>query len=132
MFDAGTLTTMLSMIAAIVTLLLVQRLTVYRLRHDLAARDKRLQQMQGEIRALLACSRGVGEKLQKQQRQLRTLMQRQGQLEEQTGERSKFGAAAKLHDKGVAPDDLVNTYGLSPGEAQLVAHLRDLQNGTAA
>ena len=78
MFDAGIYTTTLWMIAAIVTVLLVQRLTVFRLRGDLAVRDKRLKQMQGEIRALLACSRGVGEKLQKQQRQVRTLMQRQG------------------------------------------------------
>lgn len=105
-------------------LLLWQSLRLQRLERGFAAREKSLAAVESDLCALLACSRGVGDVLQRQERQIRGLQQRQQQVEVQG---PAFREAATLVEHGASPKELVAACGLSQGEAELIAHLNGLK-----
>jgi len=95
-----------------------------RLRRALAAQAQALAVLREELRGLLDCSQGLGERVREQQRLLRRLQLRQAQLERDEG-RAPWNAAADLIAAGHGVDVLERRCGLSRAEAELVQRLHE-------
>lgn len=96
------------------------------LRAALAAQESRLDELRSQVAALIACSKGLGDRVQNHQANLRRLAERQTQIERDESN-SRFRSAAALVERGAAVEELVDRCGLSRGEAELVQHLKNLQ-----
>lgn len=108
---------------ACVILVLLQWARFSGLRRRLQAREAGLESLESELRALLTASRGMGQRLQRQQQQLKTLLQRQDQLELQDDGGSQYRTAVGLARQGLPPAELAARCGLTQGEAELIARL---------
>ncbi|MGE0386520.1 MAG: DUF2802 domain-containing protein [Gammaproteobacteria bacterium] len=107
---------------------------VLELRHRRAIERRLVAQCaeQAELRnalvALLACSRGIGERLHDQGTALRRIAEQpRPQPAPIADERARYQVALALADSGAEPDELTARCGLSRGEAELVRHLTDLK-----
>ncbi len=96
------------------------------LRAALAQQDALVAELRSQVTALIACSKGLGDRVQDHQANLRRLAERQTQIERDESN-SRFRSAAALVERGAAVDELVERCGLSRGEAELVQHLKNLQ-----
>jgi len=97
-----------------------------RLRRAQVAQAAALAALREEVRALLDCSQGLGERVREQQRLLRRLQLRQAQLERDEG-RAPWTAAADLLAAGHGVEVLERRCGLSRAEAELVQRLHALR-----
>ena len=88
-------------------LLAAQVLSARRFRRQLAARNEALHTLEDELRALLSCSRGLGEQIHKQQRQMRMLLERQAQIDQLDSGAQGYRQAVVLLQKGASSDDLM-------------------------
>lgn len=116
-----------------VAVALVTGLWLRRLHARLAGQDEQIRQMAREIRelrsdmgGLLAGARGLGERLGQFEQQLRHQAERQDQLElRHTGERP-YQQAIRMVQRGASASDLVDAFGMSRSEADLVVMMHQL------
>lgn len=109
------------------SLVAAQTLSIRRMRRQLSARDDALHALEDEVRALLSCSKGIGDQLHRQQRHMRMLLERQGQIEQQDSGSRDFRQALVLLDRGASIDELMGACGLSRAEADLLVHMYKLR-----
>lgn len=83
-----------------------------------------------DLTGLMECNRGVREVIHEHQRHLRQLLARQDNLELHDFGEARYGEAATLIKKGASPEDLIESCGLSRGEADLVVHLSQLRKAS--
>jgi hypothetical protein len=89
--------------------------------------EEKAEHFENETRALLDCSKGMVERLKKQQKQLHELQAQQAAklVVETTG--APYGQAATLFSQGVSLEQITKRYGISRGEAELIEHLARLE-----
>jgi hypothetical protein len=79
-----------------------------------------LHQTEQELGALCSASAGVGDHLVKLEQQVRRTVERQNLLELRASGERPYAQASQLINKGADIDELVDTCGLTRGEAELL------------
>lgn len=85
---------------------------------------ERLHQLEQEIGALCSASMGAGEHVVKMERQVQRIVERQNQLDMRINVERPYSQASQLVMRGADIDELVETCGLSRGEAELLVMMR--------
>lgn len=80
----------------------------------------RVQQVEQELGALCKASLGAGDHVVKLERQVERIMERQNLLEMRVSSERPYRHASELVNKGADIEDLVDSCGLTRGEAELL------------
>ncbi len=79
--------------------------------------------LQADMRALATTAVGVGERVRELELRLRNVEQRQEQQELNEPASHSYNHAKKLAQRGADTEELVDIYGLTQGEAELISTL---------
>ncbi len=85
--------------------------------------------LQGDMRALAAAASGMGERVRDLEQRLHTLSRRQEQQELSEPGGQSYQQARKLAQRGADPEELIDIYGLTHGEAELISMLHRMEKG---
>ena len=88
----------------------------------------RVQQVEQELGALCKASLGAGDHVVRLERQVQRIMERQNTMEMHASSARPYTQASELVHKGANIDELVESCGLTRGEAELLVMMR---RGTA-
>ena len=86
--------------------------------------NRRIEQLNEELNALLSCSRGISERLHTHQHQFRNIAERQDKLEVGEPGNAGYKQAIALFNRGASEEEMLSTCDLSRGEINLIAHLQ--------
>lgn len=89
---------------------------------------ERVHLLEQELGALCSASVGAGGHLVRLEQQVRRVIERQDQLEMRAGAERPYSQASELVSRGADIDELMQTCGLTRGEAELLVMM---QRGTA-
>lgn len=89
--------------------------------HDL---HRRVDQLEQELRALCTASVGAGDHVVRLEQQVQRIMERQNQLELRTSGERPYTQASQLVDRGADIDELMESCGLTRGEAELLVMMQ--------
>lgn len=104
--------------------ILILSLLIQQLNKKLQGCEKRLKMLKSDIQALLLCSRGVGNKLNYQQKEFKNLIERQDRLELTEQGDPAYRQAMALLDRGASQDEMIDTCDLTQAEVELITQLR--------
>ncbi len=90
--------------------------------------QRRVRQMEQELAALCSAAVGAGDHVVKLEQKVRRIMERQNLLELRASSDRPYKQASQLVHSGANIDELVDTCGLTRGEAELLVMM---QRGTA-
>jgi len=85
---------------------------------------QRIRQLEQELGALCSASVGAGEHVVKLEQQVQRAVERQNQLEMRAIAERPYSQANQLVEKGANINELVETCGLTRGEAELLVMMR--------
>ena len=111
-------------------MILCQQFRISRLQRQIGhpgQQHREFAEMKANVEAMLRCNRGINDMLHEHQRKLKQLQSRQDGLEMQDSGLSRYRQAVTLIGRGADQDELISACGLSRGEAELVAHIGQLQ-----
>ena len=120
-----------SLLAILVVSLCLHFWQGYRIRRNqrqLVDMDTHIQSLSNDLRAMFSASKGVDKRLARIEKKVKIQHQRQDKLELHEPSLQSYGNAAKMVRKGANADELIDTYGLSRGEAELIACLNADKN----
>jgi len=100
------------------------RLSVVELKDDGRDLRERLQQLEQEIGALCSASMGAGEHVVRLEQQVQRIVERQNQLDMRVNVERPYSQASQLVDRGANIEELVETCGLTRGEAELLVMMQ--------
>ncbi len=83
--------------------------------------------LQADMRALASSAVGVGERVRELEQRLRLLADRQEQQALSEPASQSYQQARKLAQRGADTEELVEIYGLTQGEAELIAMLNRME-----
>jgi hypothetical protein len=89
---------------------------------------RRLKQMEQELGALCSAAVGAGDHVVKLEQKVKRIIERQNLLEVRASSDRPYTQASQLVHRGADIDELVDTCGLTRGEAELLVMM---QRGTA-
>lgn len=115
--------------------LLISAMSWSRLRRRNERMARRVVQLEQQVRALSAGSIGVGQRLAGVTQELQAALERQAELENRDPGQLPYRQAARLVGLGAGIEDLMESCGLSRGEAELLNLLQGggmRQQGVAA
>lgn len=98
--------------------------SILRLRQQAQNQNKKINQLNEEINALLSCSRGISERLHTHQYQFQNITDRQDKLEISEPANAGYKQAIALFNRGASEDEMLSTCDLSRGEINLITHLQ--------
>lgn len=90
--------------------------------------QRRIKQMEQELAALCSAAVGAGDHVVKLEQKVRRIMERQNLLELRASGERPYSQASQLVNRGADIKELVDTCGLTKGEAELLVMM---QRGTA-
>lgn len=93
---------------------------------NLHHRDAENARLQKDLHGLLLCMRGVSDRFDQHQKQLRSVTVRQNDIASKNVSDSHYQQAAFMMDKGASVDDLMKSCGLSRGEAEMMARINHM------
>jgi hypothetical protein len=105
------------------SLMIFQALVIGRMRDQMEERGRIIEELKQDMAALLSCSRQLGDRLHKQERQIRVILQRQDQLARQETGAPPYRQATDMIRIGASTEAVISACGLSEGEAELIAYL---------
>jgi len=122
----ASLLTVLSLagVAALGYLLYQSRLSVAELAYDSRNLRERLQQLEQEIGALCSASMGAGEHVVRLEQQVQRIVERQNQIDMRVNIERPYSQATQLLTRGADIEELVETCGLTRGEAELLVMMQ--------
>lgn len=103
---------------------------VLQLKETLQESEKSNHLMQQDLHGLVLCMRGVSERFEKQQKQLRSVTIRQNDSSAKSTNDSHYEQAVMLMDKGATVEELIHTCGISEGEAELMNRISEIEFDT--
>lgn len=106
-------------------------LQAYRLRRtqrQLDGMERQVLSLGSDLRAMFSASKGVDKRLARMEKKLKIQTERQDKLELHEPNMQAYGQAARLVRKGADANELVDTCGLSRGEAELIMFLNAEQS----
>ncbi len=96
------------------------RLSVAELSYDTGNLRERLQQLEQEIGALCSASMGAGEHVVRLEQQVQRIVERQNRQDMRVTVERPYSQASQLATRGADIDELVESCGLTRGEAELL------------
>jgi|GEM_PF-1810888 len=99
---------------------------IIQLKHTLQKQEKSSHRMQQDLQGLILCMRGVSQRFGKQQKLIRSVTVRQNDLNALSTNDSHYEQAVLLMEKGATVDELIQTCGLSKGEAELMSRINNI------
>ncbi len=99
---------------------------IYQLKKTLQIREKSTHRIQQDLHGLILCMRGISQRFEKQQKLIRSVTIRQNDLNALSTNDSHYEQAVLLMDKGATVDELIQTCGLSKGEAELMSRINNI------
>ena len=114
---------LLAILAASLCLHMLQARRLRRNQRQLTGMDEQLQNLGNDLRAMFSASTGVDKRLARIEKKLKMQTERQDKLELHEPNLQAYGQAARMVRKGADADELVDTCGLSRGEAELIMFL---------
>jgi hypothetical protein len=124
-----------TLLAILIVSLCLHMLQAYRVRRSqrrLTDAERRLQSLDNDLRAIFSASKGVDKRLARMEKKLKFQTERQDKLELHEPNLQAYGQAARMVRKGADADELVDTCGLSRGEAELIMFLNAEQSAQQA
>ena len=109
---------------ALCLMLFILTVSSLRLHKKTQSQHRQICQLNEELNALLACSRGISERLHHYQNQFQTITERQDKLEVGDAGSAGYKQAIALFKRGASEDEMLSTCDLSRGEINLIAHLQ--------
>lgn len=85
---------------------------------------QRIKQLEQELGALCNASVRAGEHVVRLEQQVQRIVERQNQLELRSGGDRPYSQASQLVNRGADIDELMNTCGLTRGEAELLVMMQ--------
>lgn len=115
-------------VAAVVIGLMVMTVIMLRRRQakHAAANAAELQALRTDLGAMCASIAGFGERLVRIEQQLRSVADRQDQLELRPGGERSYAHAIRMVQKGAGVEELVASCGINRGEAELLLRVHGL------
>ncbi|TCK18816.1 uncharacterized protein DUF2802 [Thiogranum longum] len=111
--------------------ILLQVITVFQLRGEQteireqhASARERIRQLEQELGALCNASVGAGEHVLRLEHQMQRIIERQNDLEMRAVGERPYNQASQLVNKGADIEELVDTCGLTRGEAELLVMMQ--------
>jgi TolA-binding protein len=86
--------------------------------------QRRIQSLEQELRALCSASVGAGEHVVKLEQQVQRITERQDQIELRASSDRPYDQASQLVNKGADIEDLMESCGLTRGEAELLVMMQ--------
>jgi chromosome segregation ATPase len=86
---------------------------------------ERVQQLEQELGALCSASVGAGEHLVRLEQQVQRIVERQNHLEMRASVEQPYARASQMVTRGADVDELVETCGLTRGEAELLVMMQN-------
>ena len=86
--------------------------------------QRRIHSLEQELGALCSASVGAGEHVVKLEQQVQRITERQDQLELRVAGERPYDQASQLVDKGADIEDLMDSCGLTRGEAELLVMMQ--------
>lgn len=86
--------------------------------------QQRIQQLEQELGALCSASVGAGEHVVKLEQQVQRITERQNQLELRAASERPYSQASQLVNRGADINELMETCGLTRGEAELLVMMQ--------
>ncbi len=100
-------------------------ISTIRLRKQTHNQHRQINLLNGELSALLSCSRGISKRLHSHQHQFQNIAERQDKLEVVAEpEHSGYKQAIALFNHGASEDEMLSSCDLSRGEINLITHLQ--------
>lgn len=115
--------TLLVILAMSLCLHVFQISRIRRSQFQLSSMHSQLQSQANDLRAMFSASRGVDKRLARIEKKVKIQNERQDKLELHEPNLQAYGQAARMVRKGADADELVDTCGLSRGEAELIMFL---------
>jgi hypothetical protein len=100
------------------------RLQIAELAYDSRDLRERLKQVEQEIGALCSASMGAGEHVVRLEQQVQRIVERQNQIDMRVNLERPYSQASQLVTRGADIEELVETCGLSRGEAELLVMMQ--------
>jgi hypothetical protein len=100
------------------------RLQIAELAYDGSDLRERLKQIEQEIGALCSASMGAGEHVVRLEQQVQRIVERQNQIDMRINLERPYSQASQLVTRGADIEELVETCGLSRGEAELLVMMQ--------
>jgi len=94
------------------------------LRKLYAGAGERIHQLDQELAALCSASVGAGEHVLRLEQQMQRIIERQNGLEMRSSGDRPYNQASQLVNRGANIDELVDTCGLTRGEAELLVMMQ--------
>ena len=115
-------------VAVVVIGLLMMAAVVMRRRQlkRVADREAALQALRTDLGAMCTSVAGFGERLVRIEQQLRSVADRQDQLELRPGGERSYAHAIRMVQKGAEVDELVASCGINRGEAELLLRVHGM------
>jgi phage shock protein A len=85
---------------------------------------QRIQSLEQELAALCSAAVGAGEHVVRLEQQVHRLTERQNQLELRASSERPYSQASQLVNRGANTEELVETCGLTRGEAELLVMMQ--------
>lgn len=108
-------------LCVVVSMLMILTIRLHRQTHN---QHRQINLLNGELNALLSCSRGISERLHTHQHQFQNITERQDKLEVAEPGHSGYKQAIALFNRGASEDEMLSTCDLSRGEINLITHLQ--------
>jgi hypothetical protein len=86
--------------------------------------QRRIHSLEQELRALCSASIGAGDHVVRLEQQVQRITERQDQLELRASGDRPYDQASQLINKGADPEDLMESCGLTRGEAELLVMMQ--------
>ncbi len=99
---------------------------IFQLKRTISQREKSYHFMHQDLHGLILCMRGITQRFEKQQKQLRSVTIRQNDIQAMNTNDSNYEQAILLMDKGATIEELIETCGLSKGEAELMNRINNI------
>ncbi len=100
---------------------------IMQLKETLQKWGKSSHRMNQDLAGLILCMRGIGSRFEKQQKLIRSVTIRQNDISASGTNDSHYEQAVLLMDKGATVEELIETCGLSKGEAELMSRINNIQ-----
>ena len=122
--------TLWPIVAIGVLLFTLMGIKIWRLDRQFKQQGKLLAIVNEEMKALLVCEKGMGQRIKQQQKQVKEMIDRQDKLEISDGSNTSYKQAMILLQKGASTDELIEACDLSRGELELLSRLKIQSIGT--
>ena len=117
--------------AGLIASVAFQFFTIHRFRHEqsvlrerCSGAGERIHQLEQELAALCSASGGAGEHVLRLEQQMQRIIERQNGLEMRSVGDHSYNQASQLVNRGANIDELVDTCGLTRGEAELLVMMQ--------